>query len=42
MMDQLNQVMNYKGQDDYRAYASATFAKEKGRVAQLRQRGLLD
>lgn len=41
-MEQLNQLMNYKNQDDYRAFVVETFAKEKVRVAKLRARGLLD
>ena len=41
-MEQLNQLMNYKNPDDYRAYVVDTFAKEKVRVAKLRKRGLLE
>lgn len=42
VMDQLNQQANYKGPDDYRQYALDTLAREKERVARLRQRGLLN
>lgn len=41
-MEQLNQLMVYKNQDEYRAFVVDTFAKEKIRVAKLRQRGLLE
>lgn len=41
-MEQLNQLMVYKNQDDYRAFVVDTFAKEKIRVGKLRQRGLLE
>jgi hypothetical protein len=41
-MEQLNQLMVYKNQDDYRAFVVDTFAKEKTRVSKLRQRGLLE
>jgi tripartite-type tricarboxylate transporter receptor subunit TctC len=41
-MEQLNQLMVYKNQDDYRAFVVDTFAKEKIRVTKLRQRGLLE
>ncbi len=39
---QLNQQINYKGPDDYRRYAEAAYAREKVRVAKLRERGLLN
>jgi hypothetical protein len=39
-MERLNQLMNYKNEDDYRAFVLETFANEKLRVAKLRQRGL--
>lgn len=41
-MERLNQLMNYKNEDDYRAFVLETFANEKVRVAKLRQRGLLE
>lgn len=42
VLDQLNQPVNYLGSEDYRAYALASHAREKGRVERLRQKGLLD
>lgn len=42
VLEQLNQQVNYMGPDDYRNYALATLAREKDRVARLRQRGLLE
>ena len=41
-MQQLNQLMYYRNQDDYRSYVVNTFAQEKARVERLRKKGLLD
>ena len=41
-MQQLNQLMYYRNQDDYRSYVANTFAQEKARVERLRKKGLLD
>jgi tripartite-type tricarboxylate transporter receptor subunit TctC len=41
-MQQLNQLMYYRNQDDYRTYVVNTFAQEKARVERLRKKGLLD
>jgi tripartite-type tricarboxylate transporter receptor subunit TctC len=41
ILDQLNQQVNYKGPDEYRRYAEAAFAREKERVAKLREAGRL-
>ena len=40
-LDDLNQQVNYKGPDDYRRYADSAFAREKARVAKLREMGRL-
>lgn len=42
VMAQLNQRTNYLGPTDYRAYAIASLAREKARVARLRERGQID
>ena len=42
VMAQLNQRANYLGPIEYRAYAIQTLAREKTRVARLRERGQLD
>jgi len=41
-MQQLNQLMYYRNQEDYRSYVVQTFAQEKVRVERLRKKGLLD
>lgn len=41
-MQQLNQLMYYRNQDDYRSYVVQTFAQEKVRVERLRKKGILD
>lgn len=41
VMQQLNQQPNYKGPDDYQRYAQACYAREKARVAWMREKGLL-
>jgi len=41
-MQQLNQLMYYRNQEDYRSYVVTTFAQEKVRVERLRKKGLLD
>ena len=40
-LQQLNQQANYKGPDDYLQYAKAAYAREKARVAWMREKGLL-
>ncbi|MDP9880154.1 tripartite-type tricarboxylate transporter receptor subunit TctC [Variovorax boronicumulans] len=42
VLEQLNQQANAMDPEQYRRYALATTAREKERVARLRQRGLLD
>lgn len=42
VMDMLNQQPNYMGPDDYRQYALQSLAREKVRVARLRQKGLIN
>lgn len=42
VMAQLNQRTNYLGPTEYRAYAIASLAREKARVAHLRERGQID
>ena len=42
VMAQLNQRTNYLGPAEYRAYAIASLAREKARVAHLRERGQID
>ena len=42
VMTQLNQRANYLGPTEYRAYAIQALAREKTRVARLRERGQLD
>ena len=41
-MQQLNQLMYYRNQEDYRSYVLTTFAQEKSRVDRLRKKGLLE
>lgn len=41
-MQQLNQLMYYRSQEDYRNYVVQTFGQEKARVERLRKKGLLD
>jgi tripartite-type tricarboxylate transporter receptor subunit TctC len=41
-MEQLNQVPYYRGPDDYRAFITDMFAKEKVRLDRMRQRGVLN
>lgn len=41
VLQQLNQQPNYKAPADYQSYAKTTFAREKIRVAWMRDRGLL-
>ena len=41
-LEQLNQQANAMDPEQYRRYALAATAREKDRVARLRQRGLLD
>ena len=41
VLQQLNQEPNYKAPADYQAYANAAFAREKARMAWMRDNGLL-
>ncbi len=42
VLDQLNQQVNYLGPDDYKKFALASYAREKGRIDRLKAKGALD